>query len=95
MRGLVQQQQTAQTIDGVQGYCVSHGIRCTKKFISDNTGLSISTIKRYLKKNGNQIEEQRKNLEEQIYQEVTEIYLEPGEWGNDTITPMTGSTYYT
>ena len=93
MRGIVHQQQTSQTIDGVQGYCVSHGIRCTKKFISDNTGLSISTIKRYLKKNGNQIEEQRKNLEEQIYQEVTEIYLERGEWGNDFIFPVTGSTY--
>jgi|688.fasta_scaffold119046_2 hypothetical protein len=93
MRGFVQQHQTSQTIDGVQGYCVSHGIRCTKKFISDNTGLSISTIKRYLKKNGNQIEEQRKNLEEQIYQEVTEIYLERGEWGNDFIFPVTGSTY--
>ena len=95
MRGIVHQQQTSQTIDGVQGYCVSHGIRCTKKFISDNTGLSISTIKRYLKKSGNQIEEQRKNLEEQISHEVTEIYLERGEWGNDTITPMTGSTYDT
>ena len=95
MRGIVHQQQTSQTIDGVQGYCVSHGIRCTKKFISDNTGLSISTIKRYLKKSGNQIEEQRKNLEEQISHEVTEIYLERGEWGNDMITPMTGSTYDT
>ena len=93
MRGFVQQQQTSQTIDGVQGYCVSHGIRCTKKFIHDNTGLSISTIKRYLKKNGNQIEEQRINLEEQIYHEVTELYLERGEWGNDFIFPVTGSTY--
>ena len=93
MRGIVHQQQTSKTIDGVQEYCKSHGFKCTKKFISDNTGLSLSTIKRYLKKNGIQIEEQRKNLEEQIYHEVTEIYLERGEWGNDFIFPVTGSTY--
>jgi len=95
MRGIVHQQQTSKTIDGVQEYCKSHGFKCTKKFIADNTGLSISTIKRYLKKNSIQIEEQRKNLEEQIVQEVTEIYLERGEWGNYTIPPKTGSMYDT
>lgn len=95
MRGFVHQQQTSQTIDGVQRYCKSNGIKCTKKFISDNTGFSVSTIKRYLKKNGNQIEEQRKNLEKQIYHEVSELYLERGERGKDFIFPVTGSTYDT
>lgn len=92
MRGIVHQQQTSQTIDGVKEYCKTHGLNCTKKFISDNTGLSISTIKRYRKKNGIQIAEQRNNLEQQIYREVTEIYLERGTWDKDVIFPVTGST---
>jgi hypothetical protein len=97
-RGLETQVKTAEQLEQIYQYCVATGIICTKRFVSDNTGLSFSTIKRYRGKTPNVVKEQIKRLEEEIRQAVTEIYLEKENLklpsnNNDNFITLSGRTF--
>jgi len=97
-RGLETQAKTAEQLEQIFHYCVATGIICTKRFVSDNTGLSFSTIKRYRDKTPNVVKEQIKRLEQEIREAVTEIYLEKENLklpsnNNDNFITLSGRTF--